>query len=121
MNKSTTTEQSFLAAINSWVQPPAVTIEYRLYYNDDGTPITMTSTDHPNGKYVVITKEQYDSANYNVRVVDGMLKQVEFSAQFKVQLMKSASGMPVVEGHAGIVVGTNDSYTDIEFYGQRNC
>lgn len=96
------------------IQPiPIIEIEYRLYYDEKGKPITMCSHDHPDGQYVVITKQQYDSANYNCRVRNGKLI-FDTANQMRVQLQKSTSGMAVVKGHASLVVETE--YPDIEYY-----
>lgn len=100
-------------AFNNIQVPLPVEIEYRLYYDNRGKPITMSSHNHPDGKYVVITKEHYDSANYNVRIVNGKLV-FDTGDQFCVQLHKSTSGVPVVKGYANLVV--ENDYEDIEHY-----
>ena len=94
-------------------QFPKLELEYRLYYDAKGKPISMSSHDHPNGKYIVITKEQYDYPNYNCQVVNGKL-QFDLGNQFHVQLKKSTSGVPVVKGFANLVV--EEEYPDIEYY-----
>lgn len=100
-------------AFNS-IQPlPPVEVEYRLYYNGTGKPVTMSSHNHPEGKYVVITKQHYDSANYNVRVINGRVV-FDNNDQFHVQLYKSTSGVSVVKGYANLVV--ENDYEDIEHY-----
>lgn len=104
-------------AFNNISTPEPIKIEYRLYYNSKGNPISMSSHTHPDGQYVVITKQQYDSANYNCRVVDGKL-QFDTASQFRVQLAKSSTGVKVVKGYAGLVV--EDSYPDIEYYDRNN-
>lgn len=88
-------------------------LEYRLYYGKDGVPISMSSHNHPDGDYILITKEQYDSPNYNCRVVNGKLN-FDFVDHFRVQLYKSTSGVAVVKGYAGLVV--EDDYPEIEYY-----
>lgn len=99
--------------------PPAqvIEIEYRLYYDAKGKPLTMSSHNHPDGDYIVITKQQYDYPNYNCRVVGGKL-QFDLGDQFKVQLKKSTTGVPVVAGHPNLVV--EEDYEDIEYY-DRHC
>lgn len=100
-------------AFNNIQVPLPVEIEYRLYYDNKGKPITMSSHNHPDGKYVVITKEHYNSANYNVRIVNGKMV-FDNRDQFCVQLHKSTSGVAVVNGYANLVV--ENDYEDIEYY-----
>lgn len=105
--------QELVEAFANIVPIPEVKIEYRLYYDTKGKPITMSSHNHPEGNYIVITKQQYDYPNYNCRVVDGKL-QFDLGNQFHVQLKKSASGVPVVRGHANLVA--DEEYPEIEYY-----
>lgn len=94
-----------------------IQIEYRLYYDVKGKPVSMSSHNHPNGPYVVISKQQYDYPNYNCRVINGKLV-FDTESQFHVQLRKSTAGVPVVKGHANLVV--EEDYPDIEYY-DRDC
>ena len=50
--------------------PPV--IEFRAYYNTDGSITTYTTEDLP-GDYVIITREQYAEARSDARVIDGIL------------------------------------------------
>lgn len=96
------------------IQPPAeVKLEYRLYYDREGKPISMSSHNHPVGDYILITKHQYDFPNYNCRVVKGQLT-FDLGIQFRVQLKKSSTGVPVVKGYPNLVV--EEDYSDIEYY-----
>jgi len=92
---------------------PKLELEYRLYYDATGKPISMSSHNHPDGKYIVITREQYDLPNYNCRVVRGKL-QFDLENKFRVQLKKSTSGVPVVKGYAALVA--EEEYPEIEYY-----
>ena len=96
---------------------PKLDIEYRLYYDTNGKPITMSSHSHPDGNYIVITKDQYERPNYNCRVVGGKM-QFDDTNLVRVQLIKATSGMPVVKGHANLVV--EEEYPDIEYYDRNN-
>jgi hypothetical protein len=93
---------------------PKQQIEYRLYYDAQGRPVAMASHDYPVGNYIVITREQYERPNYNVRVTNGKIV-VDTSDHFHVQLKQSNSGVAVVRGHASIVL-ENDTYEEIEYY-----
>ena len=92
---------------------PKLELEYRLYYDAKGRPVTMSSHNHPEGNYIVITQEQYDRPNYNCQVVAGQLK-FDIADQFRVQLQKSKTGMAVVRGHANLVA--DKDYPEIEYY-----
>jgi hypothetical protein len=92
---------------------PTQTLEYRLYYDVKGKPVSMSSHEHPDGSYIVITQEQYNNPNYNCRVVNGKL-QFDTDNSFHVQLKKSTHGVAVVKGYASLVVETE--YPEIEYY-----
>lgn len=102
-------------AIREFKAPDPVVIEYRLYYDSTGKPISMSSHDHPSGDYIVISKQVYDSCNYNYRVVNGKLEPF-VSTTIRLQLHKSTTGMPVVAGHASIPIEKTETYPNIEYY-----
>lgn len=52
--------------------PPLPTIFYRLYYRDDGSPVCYSMEDLP-GNFIEVDKDTYQTASYNVRVVDKKL------------------------------------------------
>jgi len=99
-------------------QFPKQQLEYRLYYDAKGRPVTMASHDYPEGDYVVITQEQYERPNYNVRVTNDA---IVFDTQdhFHVQLKRSNTGVAVVRGHASLVL-ENDTYEEIEYYDRNS-
>jgi len=99
-------------------QFPKQQLEYRLYYDAKGRPVTMASHDYPEGEYIVITREQYDRPNYNVRVTNGRMV-FDTSDHFHVQLKRSNTGVAVVRGHASIVL-ENDTYEEIEYYDRNS-
>ena len=101
-----------------YLQFPKQQLEYRLYYDSQGRPITMASHDYPEGNYIVITQEQYDRPNYNVRVKNGTII-VDTADHFHVQLKRSDTGVAVVRGHASIVL-ENDTYEEIEYYDRNS-
>lgn len=92
-----------------------VKLEYRLYYDAKGCPVAMSSHNHPEGQYIVITREQYERPNYNCRVINGKLI-FDTTNQFRIQLTKSDSGVAVVAGHANLVIEDNETYTPNEYY-----
>ena len=99
-------------------QFPKLELEYRLYYDSQGRPTSMASHDYPQGDYIVLTKEQYDRPNYNVRVTNGTIV-LDTQDHFHVQLERSNTGVAVVRGHAGIVL-ENDHYEEIEYYDRNS-
>ena len=99
-------------------QFPKQQIEYRLYYDSRGRPTAMASHDYPEGNYVVITQEQYERPNYNVRVTNGTIV-FDTRDHFHVQLKRSDTGVAVVRGHASIVL-ENDHYEEIEYYDRNS-
>lgn len=52
--------------------PVPVPVFYRLYYNNDGTPICYSMEDLP-GKYIELDLETYRLSPTNVKVVDNKL------------------------------------------------
>jgi hypothetical protein len=105
-------------AFNNIQPAPEVHIEYRLYHDDNGNPLVMSSHNHPEGgTYVAITKQQYDRSNYNCLVVNGKLV-FDMPNPIRVQLKKSDTGVAVVQGHAGLV--TEEPYPEIEYYDRNS-
>ena len=56
--------------------PQSKPIFYRLYYNDDGTPIIYSMEELP-GNYIDVDQQTYVLTPFNVRVVDGKLTYVD--------------------------------------------
>lgn len=72
--------------------PEIKPVFFRLYYAEDGTPLTYTMEELP-GKYVDITPEQYRFANMNVRVVNGKIIEATPRSQVK-KIRPSPDGVP---------------------------
>ena len=64
------TEEEFWSVLAN--MPVAEPVFYRLYYNDDGTPIIYSMESLP-GNYIEVDQQTYVLAAFNVRVVDGKL------------------------------------------------
>ena len=93
-----------------------VEIEYRLHYNELGEITCCTMQQHPDSdSYIVVTKEEYDNY-FQYRVVNGKLVRIEHDAQYCVRLKRSTTGYPVVAGHAGLVIETDEVYNNVEYY-----
>lgn len=66
-------------------------IFYRLYYNDDGTPICYSMEDLPHN-YIELTPEEYNLSPPNVRVVDGKMVVIK-PATYVKKLIPSVEGI----------------------------
>jgi len=64
------TEKEFWSILQAAPEP--IPIFYRLYYNNDGSPIIYTMEDLP-GNYIEVDQETYVLASFNVKVIDNKL------------------------------------------------
>lgn len=118
LNMNSTDE--FLKALQSLQPLPELVLEYRIHYNDQGTIVMCSMTNHPeNTQYLVVDKKIYDNY-FRYRVEDGKLKMVDNDPGYRVQLKSSTQGYAVVKNHAGILLELNEEYRDIEYY-DANC
>lgn len=56
---------------------PAHTIEFRLYYDENGRPL-FYSCENLEGNYVVIDKQTYAEMRYDICVVNGEIRKLNF-------------------------------------------
>jgi hypothetical protein len=68
------TEEDFWSILHSVPDPSP--IFYRLYYNEDGTPIIYSMEELP-GNYIEVDQSTYAFAPFNVRVIDGNLTYIK--------------------------------------------
>ena len=68
------TEEEFWQILQASSEPAP--IFYRLYYNNDGTPIIYSMEDLP-GNYIDVDQETYVLTPFNVRVLDGQLTYIK--------------------------------------------
>jgi hypothetical protein len=54
------------------VKPQEFLDEYRLYYNEDGTPREYARQEQ-GGQYIVVSKQVFDERRFDVRVENGKL------------------------------------------------
>ncbi len=72
MNQTT---ENFIQAMQEFIaQEPAKPIEYRLYYDEFGSPVNYTTEDL-SGSYIVIDQHTYSLRSHKVRVINGQLVQ----------------------------------------------
>jgi len=109
----------FWEQVNKLVDPVVpLELEYRLYYNELGHITSRSSYNHRPGKYIVVTKDEYDRY-FQYRVANNTLVKIDNDAGYRVQLTKSTQGFKVVRGHAGLLIEDED-HTDIEYYARTN-
>jgi len=73
---SNETTENFLKVMSTFEWPEIVPVFFRLYYNDDGTPLMYSMEDQP-GKYIEIDAETFAIRSFNVRVVDQKLVHIQ--------------------------------------------
>ena len=105
-------------------QRTRITIEYRLYYNeDDGTITGYHEIDHPEDlNYIVLDNpDLYFKNNTNLlQVKDGKLFVLDPKQPNKTRLKKSSTGYKTVQGHAALLLEDSDNYKDVEYYERTN-
>ena len=84
------TAEEFWATLHSTPEPTPVF--YRLYYNNDGSPIIYSMEDLPDN-YIEVDQKTYVSASFNVRVVDGKLTYIKPVITVK-KLQPAENGTP---------------------------
>lgn len=80
--------------------PEPKPVFWRLYYDEQGAPITYSMEDQP-GTYIDVDPETFARAPYNVRVKNGRLIELSKAVQ---KLMPSDSGTPCHPDNVAIVV-----------------
>jgi hypothetical protein len=101
------TEQEFLEI---WLaRPDPKPVFYRLYYQDDGTPLYYSMENLP-GKYIEIDQATYQQYQPNVRVVDGRLIVIPPTSTIK-KLQPSQHGTPCDPRDVCIVVDSDKPHT----------
>jgi len=110
-------ESEFLKAIQNLPQPKPLEIEYRFHYDDHGNIYSFSMIEpHPeNTQYLVVDKDTYEHF-YRYKVVNHQLKLIDKNPGYHVQLHKSTQGYRVVRDHAGIILGADEAYPNVEYY-----
>lgn len=104
-------------------QRPVIVKEYRLYYNQDGIPVGLWETDHPEGdNYIVLDDPDifHRTSTNLLRVVNDELKVIDTTPIYRVKLAKADSGQRVVKGHAALALTPEEEYPEIEYYDQKD-
>ena len=69
---------------------PKKELEFRVYYDDAGNVVTYSTEDLP-GKYIVITREQYNMARHDAKIKDGKLIYVHLLSSV-IKIAKTENG-----------------------------
>ena len=93
----------------------------RLYYDQNGRVLGLWETDYPDGNYIVLdnTDKFFQTNSDLMQVVDGKLKVIDPTVPLRTRLIKSATGQPVVKGHAALALAPGEEYTQIEYYDRK--
>mgnify|MGYP003347116734 FL=1 len=81
--------------------PEPLPVFWRLYYDDQGRPITYSMEELP-GNYIEIDADTYHRGPLNVRVVDGQLRYIQHT--WSQKLVPSDTGTPCDPRDVAIVV-----------------
>lgn len=96
--------EEFWAILHAMPEPKPVF--FRLYYNEEGMPITYTMEDLP-GTYIDIDAETYARAPLNVRILNERLIELKRTVQ---KLVPSDTGTPCHPKNVAIVVPESESH-----------
>ena len=106
MNETT---KNFLEAWHSHVWADPKPVFYRLYHNDNGTPVCYTMEDLP-GTYIEIDQATYAQSSPNVRVVNGKITMIK-QLVMVTKLQPSKSGTPCNPHDVCVVVTSDQPHT----------
>ena len=113
-------ESELIKALRAMVVTEDPPIEYRLHYNHQGDVVMCTMQQHPeSAAYLVVTKEQYD-LYHRYCVVKGKLTLIEHDAGLRVALVPRSQGFAVVKNHAPLLLETEETFKNTEYYDYRN-
>ena len=91
--------------------PESKPIFYRLYHNDDGTPVCYSMEEKP-GNYIDVDPSTYALSSHNVRVIKGKLIHIKPVVTVK-KLQPGDSGIPCSPDDVCVVV--NDTQKHIKW------
>lgn len=75
--------ENFWKALELVEEQPEVAVEYRLYYNEDGT-VKAYSMENLPGNYIVVDRLTFDQCRNDLLVKDGQIKRITNSASWKL-------------------------------------
>ena len=104
------TTENFLQVMSTFDWPDPTPATYRLYYDDNGMPKCYSMEDLP-GKYILVDKEIYVLARWNVQVVQGQLHIIQPAIQVKKLCPGVATGTPCHTLDVCVVVAPDQPHT----------
>lgn len=91
-------------------------VEFRVYYRDDGSIISYT-TENIEGKYIVITPEQYAQARHDAKVVGDKLIYTHRRSHVSKLVRNKTEGIKTSKYDISVISDGNDStYYTIQAY-----
>ena len=100
---SNETTNNFLQAMSEFKWPEPQPVSFRLYYQEDGSPLMYTMEDLP-GNYIEVDPETYAAGSFRVRVVDQRLIHIRPGIQIKKLQPNTDTGTPCSPYDVCIVV-----------------
>ena len=104
------TTENFLQVMSTFDWPDPTPATYRLYYDDNGMPKCYSMEDLP-GKYILVDKEIYVLARWNVQVVQGQFHIIQPAIQVKKLCPGVATGTPCHTLDVCVVVAPDQPHT----------
>ena len=104
---------NFFQAVAEFVPPVVEQPEYRIYYDvETGVPYSL-SMEKPEGTYIVVTKEQFETSILSrIRIKDGVIKYIDFRPLNVLKLQRDVDGeFTTVKNDMMIVSTTGDNYS----------
>ena len=101
-------EEEFWKILQSMPNPTP--LFYKLYYNDDGSPIIYSMEELP-GNYIEVDQETYVLAPFNVRVVDDKLVYIKPVITIKKLQPTGPNGTACDPRDVCVVVDPTQPYT----------
>lgn len=104
MNSNT---EEFLNFWKNYQFPDVKPIFFRLYYNDQGEPVTYTMEDLP-GKYIEITAEQFSLSDPHVIVKNEQI--IKLNVESTSKLIPDSTGTPCAIDDVAVVVDSSEPH-----------
>ena len=102
------TEEEFWSILKDVTEPNP--IFYRLYYNDDGSPIIYSMEVLP-GNYIEVDPSTYALAPFNVRVINDKLTYIKPAVTVKQLQPNDSTGTTCDPRDICVVVDTDQTHT----------
>jgi hypothetical protein len=118
----TPAEEEFLLAFANLTPVEEVVGEYRAYYSSDGKVTFYMANNFIDTdlKWINISQEEYRAQDHQwMWVVDGKLVKRLPTYDHYFPLTRSNKGVKVVKYHAGLVLESDETYEDVEYYTTR--